>query len=101
MSTDTTPANNLFTRIANKLIDNGQITIAIVILGFISWIFWVRITEKEAQEQLDKQTLTKRMEKYESKYDNLEKYVREQFTPAIEKNNRILEDVSRRLDKNN
>lgn len=99
MSTNTTPANNLLTRIANKLIDNGQITIAIVILGFISWIFWVRITEKEAQELLDKQVLMERIEKYESKCDDLEKYVREQFTPTVEKNNRLLEDVSRKLDE--
>lgn len=40
-----------------------------------------------------------RMEKYEGKYDNLEKYVREQFTPTIEKNTRKLEEVSSKLDK--
>lgn len=100
MSTDTTPQISLVGRVVNKLIDNGQITIAILILFFISFIFYNWIQENNRQELEDKKAMTRRMEKYEAKYDALDKYVRNQFTPAIEKNNRILEEVSRKLDKN-
>lgn len=100
MSTDTTQPISLLGRTVNKLIDHGQITVAILILFLISFIFYNWIQENNRQELEDKKAMSRRMEKYEAKYDALDKYVRNQFTPAIEKNNRILEEVSRKLDRN-
>lgn len=100
MSTDTTQRINLLTRIINKLIENGQLTVALVILSVISFIFFNWIQENNRQELEDKKAMSRRMEHWEKKYDALDTYVRREFTPAIEKNNRVLEEVSKKLDKN-
>lgn len=100
MSTDTTPQISLLTRIINKLIENGQLTVALLILSVISFIFFNWIQENNRQEIEDKKAMIRRMEHWEKKYDALDTYVRREFTPAIEKNNRVLEEVSKKLDKN-
>lgn len=102
MSTDTTPQQiNLVSRIINKLIENGQLTVALIILCIISFIFYNWIQENNRQELEDKKAMTRRMEHWEKKYDALDTYVRREFTPALEKNNRALEEVAKHLEKNN
>jgi len=64
-------------RIVNKLIDNGQLTIVVLVMGFVIWVLFSWVDENNRQ-------VIKRMEKLETMVDDCNQAKKDRIESKID-----------------
>ena len=108
MSTDTETMNqskalqnaSFWQRAANRLIDNGQITVAVLVMGAGLWICYRWIEEDNRQDEIDKINWEKRMESCENYSRAVLMEIVQRNTEAMEKNANNMEKLTDQLKRN-